>query len=299
MNAKKITTGLLKVSLFALVLSGLPGAVFAAYGDVSVVTDTLITVGSVNLTVSGSTAVVEQMVVNADSVVFTMPQNSKITVTSADLRQLSQSGGSNAVRNTTCNGSTSSIELNNTSSVSETVTVTVESTTCSGSAGGGGGGGGGSGSSKKKDTTDTAEPKTSTTSTDKSSAPVSEAKSSVSPLIKDLVAQLRTLIAALEAAGGSVSPATKAMVEALANAEPTVPAATGGFGRDLEVGASGADVTALQELLIGQGYSIPAGATGFFGGQTKTAVMEYQKKNGLPSTGFFGPKTRAHIEANQ
>jgi peptidoglycan hydrolase-like protein with peptidoglycan-binding domain len=65
------------------------------------------------------------------------------------------------------------------------------------------------------------------------------------------------------------------------------------FTTNLMVGSTGADVTALQQFLIGAGFSIPAGATGYFGLETKAAVMAYQSANNLPSTGFVGPLTRA------
>ena len=67
------------------------------------------------------------------------------------------------------------------------------------------------------------------------------------------------------------------------------------FGANLTVGSTGADVTALQSALIAAGYSIPAGATGYFGSQTKAAVQKYQAANGIPSTGFVGPLTRAKL----
>lgn len=75
---------------------------------------------------------------------------------------------------------------------------------------------------------------------------------------------------------------------------------TGGytFNVDLTMGSKGADVTALQNLLIGKGYSIPAGATGYFGAQTRTAVMAWQKAAGIsPAAGYFGPKSRQAVNA--
>jgi hypothetical protein len=70
------------------------------------------------------------------------------------------------------------------------------------------------------------------------------------------------------------------------------------FTMDLTVGSMGADVTALQTWLIAQGYSIPAGATGYFGMQTKAAVAAYQAAKGIvPAVGYFGPKTRASVNA--
>jgi peptidoglycan hydrolase-like protein with peptidoglycan-binding domain len=52
-------------------------------------------------------------------------------------------------------------------------------------------------------------------------------------------------------------------------------------------------VTALQNFLLADGFSIPAGATGYFGAQTKTAVTAFQKAHGLAQVGIVGPQTRA------
>lgn len=69
------------------------------------------------------------------------------------------------------------------------------------------------------------------------------------------------------------------------------------FNRDLDVGSEGTDVTTLQNWLIGKGYSIPAGATGHFGAQTKAALAAYQAASGItPAVGYFGPKTRAAVK---
>jgi peptidoglycan hydrolase-like protein with peptidoglycan-binding domain len=66
------------------------------------------------------------------------------------------------------------------------------------------------------------------------------------------------------------------------------------FLSNLHLGSTGTDVTALQEFLIGAGYSIPAGATGYFGAETRTAVIAYQTANGIqPTSGYVGPITIA------
>ena len=70
------------------------------------------------------------------------------------------------------------------------------------------------------------------------------------------------------------------------------------FTRSLTVGSTGSDVTALQTWLIAHGYTIPAGATGYFGAQTKAAVAAYQTAKGItPAAGYFGPITMASVNA--
>lgn len=63
-------------------------------------------------------------------------------------------------------------------------------------------------------------------------------------------------------------------------------------------GQSGAHVTALQECLLHAGYSIPAGATGYFGSQTQAAVTAFYAKalNLLDWDGrSVGPQGRAAL----
>ena len=63
------------------------------------------------------------------------------------------------------------------------------------------------------------------------------------------------------------------------------------FTRNLTVGSTGADVTALQTKL---GVTP---ATSYFGPITKAAVIAYQTANGVPGTGFVGPLTLAKLNA--
>ncbi len=68
------------------------------------------------------------------------------------------------------------------------------------------------------------------------------------------------------------------------------------FTRDLTVGSKGADVTALQQLLISKGYLAVSAPTGYFGSLTKAAVAKWQAAVGLsPAAGYFGPKSRAFL----
>jgi len=69
--------------------------------------------------------------------------------------------------------------------------------------------------------------------------------------------------------------------------------------RDLEILTTGDDVKKLQEILIKQGFSIPAGPTGIFGSQTKLALSAYQSTNAIaPASGYFGAKTRMHMKSS-
>ena len=71
------------------------------------------------------------------------------------------------------------------------------------------------------------------------------------------------------------------------------------FTKDLTIGSRGADVTALQNWLMSKSYAIPAGATGYFGTQTKAAVARYQVSMAItPAAGYFGPLTRAKVNAS-
>jgi Putative peptidoglycan binding domain len=68
------------------------------------------------------------------------------------------------------------------------------------------------------------------------------------------------------------------------------------FNTNLMVGSKGSEVTALQNFLIKAGMTIPAGATGSFGGQTKAALASWQAAHGVtPASGYFGPITRAKV----
>ncbi len=86
----------------------------------------------------------------------------------------------------------------------------------------------------------------------------------------------------------------------------TVPAAPQTSGNlptgDLMLGSSGAAVVSLQTALISKASGSAAarlagaGATGYFGPITQSALIEYQIATGIsPADGYFGPATRALI----
>lgn len=62
--------------------------------------------------------------------------------------------------------------------------------------------------------------------------------------------------------------------------------------RQLEVGMSGADVSALQTFLAKDATLYPQGlVTGYFGPLTKAAVANFQSRNGIAAVGRVGPAT--------
>lgn len=72
---------------------------------------------------------------------------------------------------------------------------------------------------------------------------------------------------------------------------------------DLTPGMSGANVTQLQQWLLGQGYAIPAlqsgtAQFGYYGSQTQAALAQWQKDHGVQAGanfGYYGPLTMAKI----
>ncbi len=75
------------------------------------------------------------------------------------------------------------------------------------------------------------------------------------------------------------------------------------FNTNLGIGSTGTDVVALQTFLISNGYDIPeisngSTAKGNFASSTAMALMKYQTANGIEATGYFGPLTRAKVNAS-
>ncbi len=99
--------------------------------------------------------------------------------------------------------------------------------------------------------------------------------------ISDLQTQINALLAQIAALQGGGSTGGSSC--------PT-------FTMDLTIGSTGAEVTSLQNFLMGHGQTIPAGATGYFGSQTQAALAGFQAANAIsPAVGYFGPITRAKV----
>ena len=68
--------------------------------------------------------------------------------------------------------------------------------------------------------------------------------------------------------------------------------------RQLQLGMSGADVSSLQTFLAQDNTIYPQGlVTGYFGSLTKSAVSNFQARNGISSIGRVGPATLPVINA--
>lgn len=112
------------------------------------------------------------------------------------------------------------------------------------------------------------------------------------------VARIAAGVAGLGLVAMSFAPLAASAQTATTATTTTTTTTTATFTRDLTIGSTGADVTALQTWLIAKGFSIPAGATGYFGAQTKAALAAYQAANMItPAAGYFGPITRAKVMA--
>jgi len=248
-----------------------PFLLFAAYNDVTMTTDAVVTIDSINLTVSGSSAEIEKIVVNDDNTfTVTLQSSSAITVSSTDRKFLGAEASGQVTMTRTCTSSASTLALSGASGVTVIVSIGGDcdaSTTSSGGSGGGGGGapgsvstgGGGGGGGGSSSTPAPAAPAT-------TPAPVVAQPSPVALL---------------------VSPV---------------------FNQTLKPGMTHADVKRLQELLnsdpdtriADSGVGSLGNETDYYGSLTTKAVQKFQAKHGVVSSGspdttgygLVGPATR-------
>ncbi|HEY4516953.1 MAG TPA: peptidoglycan-binding domain-containing protein [Candidatus Paceibacterota bacterium] len=283
-----------KFLLAGLVGAGLlPGlALAAAYNDVSIPGSTNFSVNGVSMAVTAGGIV--NTVVDTSSFTITVAPGSSAKVVANSGNQMALSGSTGFVTDTHCNSNNSDFTLAAASnSATTTITVTPStSTLCGQSSGGsgsgaviagasgGGGGGGGGGSIVPASTPAATTPASAGTVT-----------------VASLQAQLNALLAQIKALGGKASPSASALANANANAS---------FKRNLSLGATGADVKALQVYLNTHGFIVtsngagsPGKETSKFGGLTKKALAKWQASVGIsPAAGNFGPLTRAYIASH-
>lgn len=290
-----------------------PLVAFAAYNDVSLTTDTVLTVNGQTLNISTASATIESIEVSAGSFSATLAAGSSLEVTAPNLNRLS-AGSNTGITKDICDNTRSILKFETNSTI--TVTVTPNAELCSGNTSSGGsdagnstvtttssgGGGGGSAIATNTTTAVVTTPTTPTTPAVTQTTQTTQTTQAIagSPEVLALVNQLRSLITLLKSLGGTVSAELEATINALA------PASSGAsFTRNLEVGMTGEDVTALQIFLNTHGYVVtesgagsPGNETSRFGALTRSALAKFQAANGIsPAVGYFGPKTRALINS--
>jgi hypothetical protein len=110
------------------------------------------------------------------------------------------------------------------------------------------------------------------------------------------LSQLVQLFISLGIIDSAHAAAAEAAVANMGTTATTAPSFT--YTRNLTVGSTGADVTALQNTLIANSDLAAGLNTGYFGALTQAGVSKWQASAGLPATGFFGPLSMAKLNAS-
>ena len=120
-----------------LLLSGsiaillLPGLAFAAFNDVSLTTNTVLSVNGITVNVSGETATIESIVVGSTNFIVTIESGSKFQVTAPDRNILGKDSEVGLTSDTICNDTKSVLGYSTLAGSSElVVTITPSSTLC-------------------------------------------------------------------------------------------------------------------------------------------------------------------------
>lgn len=112
--------------------------------------------------------------------------------------------------------------------------------------------------------------------------------------------QIQSILSILSSFGVGKATLAKVSAALMGISTPGVNIAIGApcfFTRNLTIGMRGIDVTCLQKGLLSLGYAIQAGATGYFGMETRAAVAVWQKMvDIIPAHGYFGIISRRKFE---
>src|SRR3989344_120688 len=284
-----------------------PVFAFAAYNDVTLTTDTVVlSVNGITVNVTGASAEIESIVVSSTDFTVTLASGSSIDMTAPNLNVFSVNTVTDQVTNV-CTSAQSKLGYLATGAL--TLVVTPQTSLCASATGSVGTSTGGGAGGDVRALQQFLNPNGFRVT---ESGPGSPGNETI--MFGGLT---RAALAAFQAANG-ISPAvgyfgpkTRAFVNSggigASTSTPSTPSAptpsSSSFTRDLDIGAMGEDVRALQQFLNAQGFMIaesgvgsPGNETDYFGSLTQTALGEFQAANGItPSVGYFGPKTRAFI----
>ena len=269
--------------LFALFVA--PTIIFAAFDDATLTTDVVIAVGGINLSITGSSAVVESITVDSDRFFFTILSGSALQVTSSDKRVLSTNSPVQYITTNECGSSSSILKISSASNESRVVTITPQTSTCG----------------------------TNATSPAVSASTASTGGGGLSPAALNSRASQSSAVA--PAPAPAPAPAVKSAAPATLSVAPapfaasTIPSVSTVFTRSLSPKTSHSDVKRLQQLLNSDpdtriaesGIGSPGNETVYFGSLTTKAIQKFQMKYGVAKPGdvgygSLGPKTRAKVQ---
>ena len=286
-----------------------PSFAFAGATDVTLTTDTVLNMSGLVVNVSWSSATVESLTVNPTTFSFILQSGSTIQVTAPDHNMLSSDTAVDKTTDTCVSGAS---VMKYTGTAERTVTITPSASLCGGSSGSTSSGGG---SASQTTTTTT----TATTTAATPATPAVPATPDAGCAVGNLFSTTTGKSCAVSAtdAGCAIGNrfSTTTGRACAAGATPAVPATpatpatgssvSGAFTSNLTIGSRGDQVKALQVFLNTHGYVIASSGPGsvgnettMFGSLTKAALAKYQKAKGIkPAVGYFGPLTRASVNA--
>ncbi|MBL4644548.1 MAG: peptidoglycan-binding protein [Candidatus Pacebacteria bacterium] len=260
---KKIAIpAVLAIAIAAMVLV-LPNSARAAFDDVTLTSDIVLSVNGVTMNISGLNGVIESITVNPTNFTFDLVSGSEISISSANKNVMNSDASSTYLTTDVC-GTSHSLLRHASTSDSVTITVTPSASTCSGTA-----------------------------QTSSSSSPVGGGGI--------LSGGGDGRVSSSGGGSSSSSGSTTVTTATTPTITATTPTSFYNFTRSLDVGSKGDDVQELQKFLNANGFQVsasgagsPGGETSFFGPATRAALAKYQAANGIsPAVGYFGPLTRA------
>lgn len=256
-----------KLSLLSLAVLLLPLSAFAAYNDVSLTSDTILTINGITINVTGTTANIASITVDSTSFTVSLEAGSTLKVNAPNANDLAALPAISSAFYT-CTATDATLEYKDVT-VTQTITITPSAAACSAGRSSSSGG-------------------TSISGGGGAVAAVVIAPVTI-PTIASLQAQLNALLVQL-AALQSNPAAVKVSIPS-----------------NLSAGSKGKSVKDLQIFLNGHGFIIasygagsPGHETENLGNLTVQAVKKFQEKYGIaapgvPGYGRVGPKTRAKI----
>lgn len=286
-----------------------PTLALAAFDDVTLTTDTVLSVNGITLNVSGTSAIIDSITVNETDFSVTLQSGSTFQVTAPGLERLSASTLT-GIASDICSASQSLLKY--VPSTGVTVTITPSATLCSTATTGGSSPSSSSVTTTSSSSSGSSSAAAATTATTAATTAVPATTTSVAPVVatnasglsSSQIQSILDVLASFDADAATIAK-VKASLEGTAGTGSVTSTAVRIFKANLTVGSLGSEVKALQEFLNAHGYTVATTGPGSlgnettrFGAATKAALIKYQKAKGItPAVGYFGAKTRAAVEA--